>query len=68
MQQGADPSVSDAKLAWEGESAAASRYNFRLCLYKDTWTNPLPDKTMKSMKLVSAQKMPVPFLLAITTE
>lgn len=61
-------SVSGSEVAWKGSNAASSRANLTLQLYKTTWKNPHPDKTITGLDYVSTMSHSAPFLIAITAE
>lgn len=61
-------SAQDASLAWTGENANAKRYNISIRLYRFTWENPHPGKTIASIDFISAGAKAAPFCVAISSE
>ncbi len=61
---GSVPQVKDAALAWKGDRAGGRPFAL---VYLTSWQNPAPEKIIKSIDFVSAEKS-VPILIAITGE
>ena len=54
-----------AQVAWVGQ---AKDKPGPIGLYAMRWTNPYPDREIASVDFVSAQKDPVPVLVALSVE
>lgn len=57
-----------ARVAWVGLNSASELTERNILLYKYTWENPRPGKTVASIDLVSALDTPALFVVGITTE
>lgn len=55
-------------VAWEGDNEASRDSGMKLRLYKTTWSNPHPEKTISAMDFRSTMTDCSPYLIAITTE
>jgi hypothetical protein len=53
----------DVEIAWNG-----THIKSMVNLFKYTWTNPTPEKTIDNIDFVSAMAMCAPFLIALTCE
>ena len=58
------------QLAWAGSNAAIKRFGTggAIRLYRTTFTNPHPDKTVRSIDYVSAMNQSSPFMIGLTLE
>ena len=57
------------EVAWEGDNPAATGFSVRIRLYRTSWKNPKPDKTISSIDYVSVNEtVCAPFCVAITGE
>jgi hypothetical protein len=57
-----------AKVAWSGTNPAAEGNGRKIALYSVAWTNPHPDKEVKSIEIVSKGTECDPFVIALTLE
>jgi hypothetical protein len=65
--------VSGARVAWIGSNQAAASANSRIRLYMKSWENPYPERTIRSLDMVtgeqpSGESAPAPFLVGLTAE
>ncbi len=63
----ADP-LDGSEVAWEGDNEASRDSEMKLRLYKTTWSNPHPGKTISALDFRSTMTDSSPFLIAISTE
>jgi hypothetical protein len=67
------PRVTRARVAWSGSNEAAARLGSRIRLYISSWENPYPEKTIRSLDMVTGEQAagraaPAPFLVGLTME
>jgi hypothetical protein len=55
-------------IAWEGDNDASRDSNMKLRVYKTTWNNPHPEKTISALDFRSTMTDSSPYLIAITME
>jgi hypothetical protein len=63
------PGVSRGKVAWEGDSEAATKQSMRVRLYLTTWDNPKPGKRVTAIDFVRKKDTPAaPLCVGLTVE
>lgn len=60
--------VTDAEIAWAGQSEAARRMYGSNLLFKYTWENPRPEVEVAALDFFSTMTTASPFLIALTVE
>jgi hypothetical protein len=65
--------VSGARVAWSGSNEATAQARTRIRLYMKSWENPYPDRTIRSLDMVtgdqpSGPSASAPFLVGLTVE
>jgi hypothetical protein len=69
FKRGVDEAPTGARIAWTGENDASElNQSFVIRLYSQTWTNPHPDREIKSLDVMSTGTLCDPFLVALTVE
>jgi hypothetical protein len=68
-----EPRVTRARIAWNGSNEAAARMRSRIRLYTRSWANPYPERTIRSLDMVTGEQAagpeaPAPFLVGLTVE
>jgi hypothetical protein len=63
-----NPEPTRGEVAWEGENEGAKQFSAAIRLYRTTWENSQPGKTVTHIDYASAMTNCAPFCVAITAE
>jgi hypothetical protein len=68
-----EPRVTRAQVAWSGSNEASSQRHSGIRLYLSSWENPYPERTIRSLDMVTGEQgagpaAPAPFLVGLTLE